>query len=359
MKTKIKILLTIPNFDTAGSGKVLYDLSKGLNTELFEVSILCRHDKGVFFKKIEALNFPIYFMDPTVPLRPYYSLLSRVGNFKNFVKKNNFDIVHSWHWSSDWTEIIGARWAGAKFVYTKKAMTWGNIHWKIRSFLSNFIVTVNEEMVNYFPFKKNQKLIPFGVDTNYYNPDLFPKKTQTKIFKIITVANLVPVKNIGVIIKAMHSLNNPNLYLDILGDDNTSYGNILKQLVIDLGLEKQVVFLGKHDDIRPFLAAADLYVISSKKEGMPMALVEAMAMGVSVLGSNISGVNFVLKDFLNLKFEMSNTEMLSEKIKLFSNKTIEERNVIGKELRNYCISHFSLNKFINEHEKLYKQLIGR
>ena len=43
---KIKVLFTIPNFDTAGSGKVLYDLATNLNPLHFEVEIACNHDRG-------------------------------------------------------------------------------------------------------------------------------------------------------------------------------------------------------------------------------------------------------------------------------------------------------------------------
>ncbi len=353
---KIKILYTIPNFDTAGSGKVLYDLAKGLDKTKFDVEIACGNAKGTFFAEVEKLGLPIHIIPTTVKPRPYFNLLFRVKPFRSFVKQHHFDIVHSWHWSSDWTETLAARLGGAKFVYTKKAMTWGNVHWKIRSYLSNFIITINEEMRNYFPNKKNQKLIPLGIDTQYYSSDLFPKKQATTVFKIITVANLVPVKGIEVLIKAIELLNNPNIHLEVLGDDRGDYGVQLKQIVIDLKLENQVAFLGKHTDVRSFLAASDLYVIPSKKEGMPMALVEAMTMGIPVMGSDISGINFVLKDFPELLFEVSDADVLSRKIELFCKKTADEKQEIGNQLRNYCIANFSMEKFINEHENLYLKL---
>lgn len=53
---RIKILYTIPNFDTAGSGRVLYDLAKGLDPNKFDISIACRHNRGSFFKEIDSLG---------------------------------------------------------------------------------------------------------------------------------------------------------------------------------------------------------------------------------------------------------------------------------------------------------------
>lgn len=357
---KLKILYTIPNFDTAGSGKVLYDLAKGLDKEKFEVIIACSNDKGAFFEEVKKLGLPIFIRPLTKPLKPYYSLLFRLKENIQFLKKNKIDIIHSWHWSSDWTEVLAARLGGVKYVYTKKAMTWGNIHWKIKSYWSHFIITINDEMKNYFPSKKALQLIPLGLDTNYYNPELFQKQDLVN-FKIITVANLVPVKGIEVLIKALQLLSNEKIHLEILGDDRAEYASELKNMVVDLNLQNQIFFLGKHTDVRPFLAQADLYVIPTlnegRKEGMPMALVEAMCMGVPVLGSNISGINYVLKDFPELLFEAKNEKELSEKINNIFQKTTNERREIGNKLRQYCVDHFSYQQFIFEHEKLYTSIV--
>lgn len=360
---RIKILYTIPNFDTAGSGKVLYDLAKGLAKDQFEVHIACSHNKGAFFQEIEKLGLPIHFIQTTCKPKPYWSILNRIKPYKKFIKQHKFDVVHSWHWSSDWTEVLGAKLGGAKFIYTKKAMTWGNIHWKIRSYLSDFIITINEEMRDYFPNKKQQQLIPLGLDTNYYSPEKFPENKQSEKFKIITVANLVPVKGIEILIDAIVLLNNSAIELTILGDDRSEYAERLKQKVNQLKLQNQILFLGKHTDVRPFLAESNLYIIPTlnegRKEGMPMALVEAMSMGIPVLGSNISGVNFVLKDFKNLLFEASHSSQLAEKIMEIKNFSEHERNDLGNKLRQYCIDHFSYSSFIKKHEDLYVTLVKK
>ena len=354
---KLKILYTIPNFDTAGSGKVLYDLAKGLDKERFEVHIAFSHSKGAFYNEVEQLGFPIHIIETTCKLRPYWSLYHRLQPYKTFIKQHQFDIVHSWHWSSDWTEVLAAKLGGAKFIFTKKAMTWGNRHWKIRSYLSDFIITINEEMRSYFPNKKNQKLIPLGLDTQYYNPEHFPLRKRTEKLHIITVANLVPVKGIEVLIDAVNLLNNLDIELTILGDDRSAYAEALKQRVTTLGKEINIKFLGKHTDVRPFLAQSDLYVISSLKEGMPMALVEAMSMAVPVLGSNISGINFVLKAFPELLFPASNSEALAEKIRSFQNKSMDEKQQLGNQLCIYVKQHFSLEQFVKAHEGLYESLV--
>ena len=68
---KIKILFTIPNFDSAGSGKALFHIADGLNRELFEPHILCLHKKGVFFETVEKSRIPVHvfnYLPTEVPL---------------------------------------------------------------------------------------------------------------------------------------------------------------------------------------------------------------------------------------------------------------------------------------------------
>ena len=359
MNKRIRILFTISNFNTAGSGKVVYDLVNGLDKSKFDVHIACGDNKGAFFKEVEALGLPIHIFETKTHYRPYYSLLFRVNRISKFYKAHQFDIVHSWQWSNDWTEALAARLVGIKWIYTKKAMGF-NKHWKIKSFLANFIVTINDEMQQYFPKKKAQKLIPIGIDTTYYSPEHFSKQSSSA-FRLITVANLVPVKGIEVLIRALHILDDSSVTLDVLGDDANDYGTEIKQLTVALGLTEQVKFHGKQLDVRPYIAQSDMYVIPTlnqgRKEGMPMALVEAMCMGVPLLGSNITGINFVLKDFEELLFDAGDHKMLANKIKEIKVLDTEKRKAIGKKLRKYCIDHFSMKGFITAHEELYTKLV--
>lgn len=358
MLKKIHVLYTIPNFDTAGSGKVVYDLANQLDKKRFEVSIACNHSRGAFFEEVEKLGLNIYFINVTVPLRPYHNLMQRTKPFRTFLKEKHIDLVHSWHWSSDWSEVLACRMVGVAFVYTKKSMGWGNVHWKIRSYLSNFIVTVNTEMHDFFPNKKQQRLIPFGLDLDYYSSGNFPIHTPTQQFKLITVANLVEVKGIETLLKALAELRHLSLFLEIVGDTRDPYALTLKKMVGDLNLGDNVRFLGKLKDVRPLLAAADLYIIPSKNEGLPMALVEAMAMSLPVLGSDISGISYVLQNFRTLLFPIEDFKALGEKIEIMYAKSAEERQQLGDELREECKSRFTIPSFIEAHENLYLEILN-
>ncbi|MFD1014608.1 glycosyltransferase family 4 protein [Winogradskyella rapida] len=360
---KIRVLFTISNFNTAGSGKVVYDLVKGLDKNKFDISIACGSSEGSFFKVIESLHVPIYIFETKVPYRPYISLPFRIVPIARFYKQHDFDIIHSWQWSNDWTEALAAHLVGKKWLYTKKAMGF-NKHWQIKSYLAHFIITINEEMGGYFPNKKAQALIPLGIDTSYYSPHAvtsYTKPADTH-FHIITVANLVPVKGIQVLLEAMARLNDSQVKLSVLGDFDNAYGHAMVALRDRLELQDQVAFLGKALDVRPYMKSADLYVIPTldegRKEGMPMALVEAMSMGLPVLGSDITGINYVLKDFKALLFKAGDSEALAEKIQNLKELDSAALDVLGCKLRAYCEAHFTMVTFIKAHEALYTKMMS-
>lgn len=360
---RIRILFTISNFHTAGSGKVVYDLVNGLNQQQFDIAIACGSNQGEFFKEVEKLGVPIHIFETKTPYRPYMTLPSRIWKISKFYKNHQFDIIHSWQWSSDWTEALAARLIGTPWLYTKKAMGANNKHWRIKNYLANFIVTINDEMRDYFPNKKQQALIPIGIDTDYYNPKAVHNVLDVgpSCFHIITVANLVPVKGLEVLLKAIKILDDSKLQLTVLGDHGNTYGQHMVALSREMGLGEQVTFIGKRMDVRAYIAASNLYVIPTldegRKEGMPMALVEAMSMGVPVIGSNITGIKFVLQDFKELLFQAGDAKALALKISEIQALTRNERQELGESLRLYCKTHFTMETFIKAHENLYKTLV--
>ena len=361
---KIKILYTIPNFDTAGSGKVVYDLVRSLDKNKFSPEICCFHNRGVFFKEVEKLGVPIHIFNFTETYRPYFSLFHRTYKIVSFFKKNKFDIIHSWHWSSDFTEPLAAKIAGIPYVYTKKAMSWGNKAWKIRSWLSTKIIVLNSDMIPLF-FKKSQKktkLIYLGVDENLYpiqekaytTPNGL--KFDTSDFIIVTVANLVPIKGIEYLINAVDDISDSRIKLLIIGNNNNDYG----QLLINNTKNKNIYFINKQLDVTPYQAIADVFIIPTKTvgEGLPLAPLEAMASQRIVLGSNVAGVKEVLANFQNCLFEPKNSNAIVEKIKMIQNLSVIERNNLAIKMRKEIESNFTLDICINNHEMFYLSMIN-
>jgi glycosyltransferase involved in cell wall biosynthesis len=366
MSKKIKILYTIPNFNTAGSGKSVYDLVKNLDRSVFEPEICCSDSHGAFYKEVEKLDVKIHIFPSTANYRPRITFLSRVLKIRNFFKVNQFDVIHSWHWSSDISEPLAAKLAGIPYVYTKKAMGWGNKYWTWRSKLSTKVIVVNEDMVKQYFSKMLHKIdrFPLAIDTNYYKPSGSSIEDPEGInlkkddFVVLSIANMVAVKGIEILLDAVQQLNDNKIKILIVGNDQNEYGKALKQQYKE---HQNIFFLGKKLDVIPYLSLADLFVIPTKdegrREGIPNAPLEAMAMECVVLGSNISGVKDILRTFPSCLFEASNVNELAEKIAYIKDMPTQERANLAKAMRNQVIEEFSIEGFLKNHETLYLSMI--
>ena len=115
-------------------------------------------------------------------------------------------------------------------------------------------------------------------------------------FVVGGVARLDPRKGMDVLLEAAGlTLDHlPGLQVLIVGD-GPERGR-LESLARVLGLEARVRFVGEQRDVRPYLAALDLFVAPSRTEGMGLAIVEAMAAGIPVVAARVGGIPEVLED---------------------------------------------------------------
>lgn len=119
---------------------------------------------------------------------------------------------------------------------------------------------------------------------------------QPDIPVLISVGRLSRQKGHCYLLEAMPSVLErfPQTVLLLVGDGLQRAE--LEQKSCALGIETSVRFLGTRDDVYQLLAAADVFVLPSVSEGMPMALLEALGMGVAVVASNLTGISDVVED---------------------------------------------------------------
>lgn len=364
---KIKVLYTIPNFDTAGSGKVVYDLVKGIDKAYFAPEILVKHSKGAFFKEVEKLGVPIHVFDYETAYKPFWSFPFRLLKVVRFFKSLDVDIIHSWHWSSDFSEALAAKLAGIKFVYTKKAMGWGNKAWIWKSKLSTKVIAINKDMMTEFfnPIPSvNAEYLPLGLDTEVYKPKDYHQHTadkhqiSNKDFVVISVVNMVKVKGIEILIEAVIRSEIPNIKLLLVGNDQTEYVEGLKSKYVKQ--HPEIIFTGKQMEVRNYLSLADVFVIPTKnegkREGMPMAPVEAMSMGIPVIGSQVSGITDILEGFEECLFEAGNDKDLALKLNKINEMPSDKVISLGKKMREKVVSNYNFDNFIKQREQLYVKI---
>ena len=303
IKKKIKILFTVPNFTTAGSGREMMNIIDKLDKELFEPFICVETEGGVLFE--EAQNKGYTLLVHRFTAHEANGMLAILGEAKKIAsgfKKYNFDIWQSFNWSSDFSEALIAKFSGAKYVYVKKNMNWDRAAWKVKSFLSATIVARNTTMFHTFfkaPYlRRKTYFIPGGVDLNrFYISDNNEHRqlygVPNDYFLVTCIAQLVRTKDQITLIKAVAEIENVFLILAGAARDD-EYVAELEKLIKELKIESRVVLAGSVSTVNNLLNSSDAFVlpttsIGGHEEGCPVALIEAMAAGVPCIASNVAG----------------------------------------------------------------------
>ncbi len=133
------------------------------------------------------------------------------------------------------------------------------------------------------------RVVPNAVDTGTFHP---PLSLSTEPVRLVNVARHVEVKGLDVLLRAYATIvaRRPGLTLELIGDGPLTPA--LERLAVELRVERQVRFLGEADSTRvaEALRRADVFVLSSHSENLPVALLEALCSGLPVAATSVGGI---------------------------------------------------------------------
>lgn len=165
-----------------------------------------------------------------------------------------------------------------------------------------------------------------------------------------SVGRLEYQKGFDILLAALTKLERCDIHLILLGTGTAE--RALREKVISLGISRQVHFTGYRQDVPRFLTALDLYVQPSRFEGMPNALMEAMAAGCPVIASDIDGIrDLIIDEKMGWKIEKENEDILAQTIQtaLLNQEEARQR---GCQAQNWIRENFSVSKMVDEWEKV-------
>lgn len=172
------------------------------------------------------------------------------------------------------------------------------------SFFTDVLITINQEdflRAQALHAKKVTHVPGIGVHTDRFRQVQIEREKKReqlgftdKDYVFVSVGELSVRKNHEAVIRALAKMESSYAKYLIVGSGTLLHS--LKQLVIDLGLESRVTFVGYRNDIVEILHAADAFVFPSLQEGLPVALMEAMSVGMPVVCSRIRGNTDLIKD---------------------------------------------------------------
>lgn len=313
---------------------------------------------------------------------PYsFSNVKAYFALKKVIDNGNYDAVHCHTPMGAVVTRLAAkrmRKKGLKVIYTAHGFHFYNgaskknwlLFYTVEKYLSKYtdvLITINEEDYNCasngnFKAGKIYKIHGVGVDVDKFTPLATNEKAKLRKsfgfsendFLIIYPADFCYRKNQAMLLKAFARVSKkyPNARLLLCGLGTES--DELKSLAGSLGAGSGVSFLGYRRDINELVGMSDVSVSSSRQEGLPVNIIEAMAMGNAVVATNVRGNNDLVKDGENgFLVESDNSEQMSQRlIQLIENRELLEKfgNKGYSEVKKYSVENVN-----RELKEIYKE----
>ena len=202
--------------------------------------------------------------------------------------------------------------------------------------------------------EENITMIPIGIEIT----DAEKNNAAAVGFKVIFVGNLYqqPAKGVDILLKAWYQvqLRFPQAILQIVGEGNLSAYEAYSKKI---GTASSVQFLGKRNDIGQLLLQSDVFVLPSRREGMPNALIEAMLKAMPCIATDISGCRDLITNRVNgLLVPPANIDLLGDAI-IHMLEHPDEARKMGKKARETVCEKLDINLVAHQYIRLYRNLL--
>jgi glycosyltransferase involved in cell wall biosynthesis len=222
---------------------------------------------------------------------------------------------------------------------------------------------IREELTNYGIKKDKVNVIFNGIELKTWCNEKWNDENKFKMriglrkesFVLGLFGRLYDQKGHEFLFRSLGILKKDNIELICVGDGPLKAR--LKKLSEQLGLDQNIHFLGFRNDIKRLLNITDIFVMPSLDEGLPMALLEAMAMGKAIIATPVGAIPNVISHGTNgIIVPTRSISDLADAIKnLISNP--ERIDILGKSARETAIEKFSSDAMVEQYINLYKDMI--
>ncbi|EPG1716842.1 glycosyltransferase [Morganella morganii] len=362
----MKILLVITGLGMGGAEKQVCALANNLSKN-HSVAIISLSGDNIINKP--DISIPIYSLDMKKnPLSLFKSFLK----IKKIINDFKPDIVHSHMFHANIFTRISSIFSKMPVLISTahNSNEGGTLRMLLYRYTDRFAslsTNVSQEGVDVFIKKKASSknrmiLMHNGIDTDKFKFDASTgnkKRDELNISNsekfniILSIGRLTKAKDYPNLLTAFSHIDDKNTHLVIIGEGDDK--KALQQLASDLKISKNVHFLGLQNDISAWMSAADLYVMSSAWEGMPLVIGEAMSCQSCIVATDCGGIIELMNEhgFIVPKME---PYLLAEKINYALSLPIDSRRKIGLEARQHIINNFSLTTISQQWLDLYNKL---
>jgi glycosyltransferase involved in cell wall biosynthesis len=365
----IHILFVIPGIDrTGGAERQVIQLAKGLRRRGWRVSVIALSgtggdnaaeliDSGIAF---ESLGMRKGLADPCGWIR-----------FHRWLRRERPDVVHA-HlphgvWLSRWSRLAAPLRVLVDTLHTTSTGTRGRqLGYRWSNSLPDKVTAVSQAVADAHIEARmvtadKLLVIPNGIDVEQWRPDPQMRAIVRRELSLddeflwLAAGRLDSVKDYPTMLRAMVELP-ANARLVIAGAG--ALEGELRKLSSDLDLQNRVRFLGFGPDVRRWMQAADGFVLSSRWEGLPMALLEAAACAVPAVATDVPGTRqAVVNGETGWLAEPGSIPALQQAMTQMMQAPIEQRHAMGDRARQRIVENFGLESVLDRWENLYTQLL--
>lgn len=361
----IPILIVTTELGMGGAERAVANLACRLDRTRFAVQVVAldarpEPPKDGLVTQLETAGIPVTFLN----CRSKWQLFSAIGKLKRIIRDKRPQLVMSFLFHANVVAAMATR--GKNLIrlpalrvieqgwWRRKLQAWSAreatrvlcVSEGVRSFAEQTLKLPPEKLV----------VIPNGVDLEKIEPKTYAQPVDRR-HRILAVGRLHEQKGFDWLIFRLAALlrEKSDWELVILGEGDLA-AELLTQIDSE-GLGDSVRLQGWQSDLPHWFANSEIFALSSRWEGMPNALIEAMSHGLPVMATDVEGVAELLPGGLREQvvshWEMPEAETLLRR--LMEDRQLREK--LGKANREQIQSHFSFERIVPLYEQLFEQLL--
>lgn len=352
-----------------GGNKVLMDIVAGLDRGRFR-PILAAPVEGALTAWAAGADVPVVILPASASGR--VQTYTRAMPLWRQMRRQRVRIVHAMAETCYRAAGLAATWAGARrichlgFPPTDQALRW-NLRWGpdvVVGCYNGQARAVAGVVAEIQPACRCVG-IPNGVDTDLFVPPdaEHPADARWRFgadHVALLVGHISEVKGHSTFLRAaaLVAQTLPSSAFVLLGGESTDHGarGRYEALARDLGIADRVHFLGRRDDVADIVRACDVMVLPSRDEGLPIAVLEALACGRPVVATPVGGVPEAVDDHVGRLVRPDDPEQLAGVLtSLFAARA--QRAAMGEAARQRACEQFSSRRFREQIDTLYQALL--
>jgi glycosyltransferase involved in cell wall biosynthesis len=373
-KSRLSVLHVVLSLDGGGLERVVIDLAKEIGTFQQTASILCVDNPGTLAAHASAVGAKLYCAEKGPGL--HWSTVDRI---RSILRELRPDVIHTHQISALLYLVPIERELMPVLVHTEHS----NQFWRCKTFRDRLryfsMLTIagrradrvfgvsqdaTQSIARSRVIAKNKVFtVPNGIDLSKFQMRSRDASFRRSIgipddsLVLGSVGRLDEVKRPDILLAAFAAINSqfPNTHLLLVGDGPLM--SDLRRQAADLKISDRVHFTGFQDNPAPYLHLLDIFVLTSRMEGMPLSVIEAAASGIPVIASNVGGLSEMSNGNQSiLLYDFQDMDALHAGLRRLITD-FNFRHQLGESGRKFAVSAYSSKRMALDYDRHYYQLL--